>query len=606
VNERTAGWRDAYLWLALLLTLFALGPLLQPGYFWGAHDARHSVYFLFEFDRSVQDGALYPRWQPDFAFGYGYPFFNIYGPLPYFAGEAFHLLGFGFVDAVKIVFGLSIVLSGLGMYLFLRRLAGRPAALLGSLVYVYLPYHLFDVYVRAALGESVAYAAVPFVLWGFHEATRRPALNSIAGAGVAYAALMFSSNLIALMFTPVLALYVLVLILARALQAQPASGWSRESLWPGIANLLHQAGPPLLALLIGLGLSAIFWLPALTEARYVRADQWLARYDYHDDFVYFFQLFSPHWGFGTSGAGPNDDVGFQLGVVPLALAFFSPLALRAVRRPETRRLFIFCQLLLIGAAFMAMAPAAPIWERLALVRYAQFPWRYFALAAPALAVLSAAALAGEEDAPARWPRWAPAILLAGLALLGSYPYLRAEIREPAEGPVSLASLMRFQRVSDHMTGATIWTPQIPSWSPMADIWIKGGQVTTRVDYSGVPQTETLAVDSREMNATHELVWVYARDAGQQVRFYRFYYPGWRAYILDEKTRKVVQEAPIATTGPQGLITVPVPAGRHFLLLRFEDTPPRIIGSALSGLTLAGLALLLAARRLLRTGSRRYA
>ncbi|MCJ7666963.1 MAG: hypothetical protein MUP04_01525, partial [Anaerolineae bacterium] len=109
---------DPHLLLLLLFSLFAIAPLFQPGYFWGAHDARHSVYFLFEFDRGFQDGILYPRWQPDFAFGYGYPFFNIYGPLSFYAGEAFHLLGFGFADAVKIVFALSVIGSGLAMYGF--------------------------------------------------------------------------------------------------------------------------------------------------------------------------------------------------------------------------------------------------------------------------------------------------------------------------------------------------------------------------------------------------------------------------------------------------------------------------------------------------------
>ncbi|MBM3135346.1 MAG: hypothetical protein FJZ89_08740, partial [Chloroflexi bacterium] len=107
--------------LVILLCAFAVAPLAQPGFFWGAHDARHSVYFLVEFDRSIQDGILYPRWQPDYAFGYGYPFFNIYSPLAFYLGEAFHLLGLDFVAAVKVVFGLGFVLSALTMYLFARR-----------------------------------------------------------------------------------------------------------------------------------------------------------------------------------------------------------------------------------------------------------------------------------------------------------------------------------------------------------------------------------------------------------------------------------------------------------------------------------------------------
>ncbi len=120
---------DPYLLLVVLLSLFSIGPLLQPGYFWEAHDARHSVYFMFELDRSIQDGVLYPRWQPDFAFGYGYPFFNIYGPLASYAGEAWHLLGFGFADSVKIVFGLSVVASGLAMYWLCP---ARPWAMAGT------------------------------------------------------------------------------------------------------------------------------------------------------------------------------------------------------------------------------------------------------------------------------------------------------------------------------------------------------------------------------------------------------------------------------------------------------------------------------------------
>ena len=100
---------EFYLLLVILLSLFSIGPLMQPGYFWGAHDARHSVYFLFEFDKSIQDGILWPRWGPDWAFGYGYPFWNIYGPLAYFVGEGVLRLGFDTVDATKIVFALSVL-----------------------------------------------------------------------------------------------------------------------------------------------------------------------------------------------------------------------------------------------------------------------------------------------------------------------------------------------------------------------------------------------------------------------------------------------------------------------------------------------------------------
>ncbi|MBC7225548.1 MAG: glycosyltransferase family 39 protein, partial [Anaerolineae bacterium] len=345
-------------------------------------DARHHVYFLFEWDRSVQEGIWWPRWSPDFCFGYGYPFFNIYGPLATMVGEVFHLLGADYVLAVKMVFGLAIVAAAATMYGFARRLWGPRAGFLASLAYTYAPYHILDVYVRAALPETLSLAFIPLVLWGFYEAVDRSWLGAVLWAGAAYAGLMLTSNAIALMFSPVLGLYLVALVLRRVLQAQPWRSWSRESALPLAANLLHVGMPPLLGLLVGLGLSATFWLPAATEFRYVRTDQWYAgRYDYRDDFVYPFQLLGPYWGFGTSVAGPDDEVSFQMGAVPLVLGVVSLAAgLRRRRRGFGHACFFAA--VAAGSAFLMTWASAPLWEALSPVRFAQFPWRYQALLAP--------------------------------------------------------------------------------------------------------------------------------------------------------------------------------------------------------------------------------
>lgn len=598
---------DGLLLLALGLSLFALGPLLQPGYFWGAHDARHHVYFLFEWDRSVQEGILWPRWSPDFCFGYGYPFFNIYGPLATMVGEAFHLLGADYVTAVKMVFALAILAAACTMYGFARRLWGPKAGFLASLAYTYAPYHILDVYVRAALPETLSLAFLPLVLWGFYEAVARPRLGTVLWAGAAYAGLMLTSNAIALMFTPVLGLYVLALVARKVLQAQPLRAWSRESALPLFAHLLHVGGPPLLGLLVGLGLSAAFWLPAATEFRYVRTDQWYAgRYDYRDDFVYPFQLLGPYWGFGASVAGPDDDISFQMGAVPAVLGTVALVAGARQRRAFGHACF-FAAVAAVSAFLMTWA-SAPLWEALSPVRFAQFPWRYQTLLAPALSLLAGSLLALPKPASApdqRKPGLAAALFLGLLVLLGSYPYLQAEVvEEPKEGPVSLAALMRFQQWSDEMTGATVWTREIPRWSPMADLHVAGQPVTTLVDYAAIPPGGVLGVHSLEMTSIHEKVWVFAADDEQEVVFYRFYYPGWHAYILDEHTEEVLEEVPIHTVGSEGRMAVPVPSGRHILLLRFEDTPVRRAGKALSAATVSCILLLGAARALLRRGGAR--
>ena len=566
------------LWL-LFLCLFAVSPLMLPGYHWGAHDARHSVYFLLEFDRAIQDGVLYPRWAPDFTFGYGYPFFNIYGPLSSYLGELFHLLGFDLVTSVEIVFGISAVASALAMYLWLRLYSEPPGAMLGALLYLYAPYHLVDIYVRASLAETVALAFLPLCLWAFARLLRRPTAARVAVAALCYAGLVFTSNPLALLFSPILGSYVLLICLVRMRDVQPWNQISRQSSASAIGHLGHLLAPSASAVLFGLSLSAVFWLPALLEYRYVRTDQWVGGYyDYRNHFVEPFQLFRTDWGFGFSVAGPDDGMSFQLGMAPVVLACLGLASWAKLSRTWRLRSTYF--LIVTLAILFLMSPQSdPIWETIGLVRFAQFPWRLLALTVLSLAYVGASAFSHWRN---DLSSGGPAMVWSTLIILAVYPYLRAEIRPPAEGEVSLQGLMRFQQSADEMTGSTIWVQEIPHWSSLADTIMSGVPITTKVDYVAAYSTGRLAVHSMAMGTTYEKVWFQAEDDHQRIRFHTFYYPGWRAYILDESSEKVAAVAPVEPEGKLGLITVPVPRGRHILLLRFEDTPVRKAGWLLTG------------------------
>lgn len=603
---------DPYLILILLLSLFPIGPLLQPGYFWEAHDARHSVYFLFELDRGIQDGILYPRWQPDFAFGYGYPFFNIYGPFSSYIGELVHLLGFGFTDAVKIVFGLSVIGSGLAMYGFVKQVMGRQAGWVAAVAYMVIPYRLVDLYVRAALAESVAYAFVPLVLWGTWAALHQPRLANLLGLALAYAGLILTHPLTALLLTLILAFYVAALALMRLNEQQPWRELSRESLFSLLGHLGHILAPVGFGLALGLGLSALFFLPAMTENRFVRVDQWYGgRYAWGGDFVEFFQLFSPRWGFGVSVPGPDDQVSFQLGAVPVVLSLFAvaaamarrrPLGLRegAALHPTARRLVAFFALLTAIAVLLMLSVSAPLWQGLPLVRLVQFPWRLLSVTVVSMAFLCGVVACDGRDT--LWP--APTtLLLVALLLLSSRPYMQARM---SEQEVSLAGLMRFQQSSDEMTGSTAWVQRIPTWSPMADYYIAGEPITSKINYDALyAQPGRVHARTLELRVDREMI-EYSAERSVLLTFNTFYYPGWRAYLLDPATNAVVEELPIALRGELGLMAVRVPAGTGRVLLRFEDTPIRKLGTALSLASLALIGLLWTGRLVFRPGRRREA
>jgi hypothetical protein len=599
-RAKLADW--SFVLLVSLFGLIVLSPLLRPGYFWGAHDARHDVYFIFQYDKSVQDGIWFPRWSPDWTFGYGYPFFIVYGPLATLIGELFHhFLGLGYEASVKAVLGLSIILSGLTMYGFVRSWLGRNAALVAAVAYMTIPYHLVDVFVRAAMAESLALVFLPLALWSFRETVVRPRAAAILVGAASYAAIMWTSNLVALVFTPALAIYVLLLIIWRL-----KSQGSHSS--PLALRALRCAVAPAVAFGLGLGLSAAFFVPALVEQGYINRTQWFGRYyDPSQHFVYFHQLFNPAWGFGISKPGPDDiaqgSMSFQLGAAAVMLAlvaFFAAAGTPSLRERlglDRRREIWFWAGWAIVSVALTTAISAPLWRYLPLVSFAQFPWRYLMLAIIPLSILPGVLIAGPASpASGTWEglRW-PGVILAGLLLLSSYPYLQVEMREPTveQGPVSYAALMRFQRTSDEMTGVTAWVDPLlrPHWSPLADEWVAGRDVKTRVDYSQVPQNETLAVNSEEMGSAHEQVYFYAKDAGQVIPFNRFWYPGWRAYLLDGKNGRPIRELPVEREdGPLARVLVPVPSGEGYVLLRFEDTPLRASAKWTTYGTLLVLAL----------------
>jgi hypothetical protein len=150
-----------------------------------------------------------------------------------------------------------------------------------------------------------------------------------------------------------------------------------------------------------------------------------------------------------------------------------------------------------------------------------------------------------------------------------------------------------------MTGSTAWVTQIPEWSDLADYHIAGEPVTSGINYVYLyRQPGRVKAQTLERKVGSELV-EYSAQRPVLITFNTFYYPGWHAYLLDAETNAVVEELPISLRGELGLITVRVPEGVGRVLLQFEDTPVRKLGTAVSLASLLLVALLVLAGLLLR-------
>lgn len=575
---------DPYVWLVLAFSSFAVLPLAGPDYFFDAHDAPHSVFFLTEFDAALRDGVWYPGWATDQALGYGYPTFVLYPPLPYYTAEAFHLLGATKVAAVKWTWALATVGAGLAMYAYGRHVLGRQRGLLAAVLYIYVPYHLLDIYVRAALAEYCAFVWMPLALLAFHRLVERVTARRAALAGLAFGALWMTHNVTGLAFTPLLAAYVLLRLVA---EHRPALGRPRVQAGPLVlldqnawANTIRRAGAAWVAAVLGMGVAAALLLPNLLERGAINQEQWVrASYDYALHFIYPSQFLSPFWGYGAAGPGPVDGMSFQLGVVPVILACIA--VARATRRSQDRVAILFFGITTILLLILMLPVSAGLWDRLPIAALIQFPWRLLALTAVTLAILGSLAMRRPGDGRLA----APILLIALVAVLASFPYTRPEytpIPPSAEGP---RLTIEFELKYSDMVGRTAWTEELPTTSPLVAQYLAGQPLTTAEALAPGAQVEMI----RAAGASDEL-WVRS-PSGTKLRFFTYYFPGWRVYVDGER----LADSALRPDTPLGLLTVNIPPGEHRVLLRWGDTPVRAAGKALTLVSL-GLVTVLIIRR----------
>jgi hypothetical protein len=537
-------------WLAVLgLSVFAWAPLLAPGYFHDAHDARHALFFLNQFDQAIREGVWIPRWGPDFALGYGYPLFLLYSPLAYYVAEVFLLLGATITAAVKWTYGVAFLLSAWGMYGFGRRLFGRGGGLLAAVLYVYAPYHLLDIYVRGSFAEFCALGVLPWVFWAFTLAIEEGRPRQVAAAAVSFGALILTHNATALLATPLLAAYVLLRIIVR---------WKAE-------HPLAAAGRGMGAAVLGGGLVGFFVIPMLLERQFVALAQWTSgSFDYARHFVYPSQFLSPFWGYGYAGEGTADAMSFQLGVASVVLALVAGIWGWRGRERWTLRFFLATSLVLI----LLMLPlSAALWEALPLAALVQFPWRLLALTAYTIAVASAA-IPGALGLEGRGG-FAVVALLAVAAVAASLPYAVPEHTPRDERSEEVVAIIDFETFyPPDRVGMTRWVEEQPQDTPLVADYLALRPLQKVRILEGNGEAETIEAGAHQVSARVR------GDGPLTVQFLTYYFPGWQGFVDG------VQVA-VRPEGPQGLIALDVPAGEHEVRLIFGSTPARSAGLGVS-------------------------
>lgn len=220
---------------------FARGGLAWAG------DANFHIGYAWIASQAFSQGEI-PIWTN--YFGTGGPYCQFYGFLFFYVTGAVDVVFSDLEFSLKIVMGLSHVISGIGMYLFVRTLFNRQAGFIAAIAYVTCVWHMQQVLIMGRYPLSLFYALLPFPFF-FYERLRvsTPWLSSAMGGGLTLGLLAFAHPGYAFWATALFGLYVCVRL------------WSNRDR----RAIRALCGRSLLLLLGGLAFGAYLTLPIWTE-----------------------------------------------------------------------------------------------------------------------------------------------------------------------------------------------------------------------------------------------------------------------------------------------------------------------------------------------------
>lgn len=548
-----------YTWflIVVVIGLAPLYPLLHPGMFEG-HDSQDHVARIANFYANLQEGIIIPRWAENLNWGYGHPILMFLYPLPSYTAALFHAIGFSLIDATKIVFGLGFFLSGLTMYLWIRKLWGREAGAVAAILYLLAPYRFVDLYVRGAIGENFFFIWPPLILYCYHQLIKTRSMRYLIFGSLAMGCMILSHNALSIIYLPLMGVYAVLLILTS----------SRK-----ITTTLLSAAMTML----GFAVSAFFWIPAYLEGKYtlrdiVTAGEIFKRYEPISRLLY------SDWSFGGTGQ-MSVQVGIVHWIMVFAGCFFIYNLFKKRRHAKDRKkketytyyLYLFSVLFLFFwiALFLITPYSMFIYEKVTLFQKFQFPWRWLSLALFPPAVFGGYLV---TRIPEKYRLYVVSGII-GIAVVLSVPYWKTDAY--FEKPDSFYTSV-YEGTTDTGESAPRWSVRFMLERPSAF-------------------AEIIEGDAEIRTVRHDILSrVYqVRVSSEQARILEntLYFPGW--FVTVDSRELPLTEVWWQDPAYRGLITYFVPQGEHIVTIEFRNTKVRNISEIISAgslLILAGLSV----------------
>lgn len=336
-------------WLVIIgIVLFGywqIGSIFRDS-FYRTHDGLYHVARIDEFFEMLKIGQVPVRWGLNLKLGWGVPIFSYVYPGTYYLTSIFKALGADGALSMRLLVLSSYVIGGIGVYLIAEKKLGKSKAMAVSIIYLLVPYQLVDIMVRGALGETVALGLMPLVWWSFWQGKwkwHQPVLLAL---------LLLCHNFLGFLFLGFLIAWGLI------------NRQTEKFRWINI--------------LLALGFSAFFWIPAIMEKGWLQSGQGGSlTFDYRDHFSTLKQVIYSKWGYWYSDPGvATDGMTFQVGFTSwLIFGLASVMIFFKKYQKDLIWLVVF-----FGLTVLMMLPYSDsIWKIFSPIQMIQFPWRWLFL-----------------------------------------------------------------------------------------------------------------------------------------------------------------------------------------------------------------------------------
>jgi hypothetical protein len=556
-------------------------------------DARLEVIRTIEMAESLQAGILYPRWAPDFNYGYGSPLWNYLAPLPHYVTGLHNVLAQSSPEtSVKFGFVMSLIMGGLGLFSFARRRWGTYAGVVAAAVFLYSPQiALVKPYLEGDLAGLLAIGVFSVALWAFDRVLVVGRGWDISVGVLVLAALWLTKTPLNVVLAGVLLDWV-----CWRLFVMREQGLGRLRAF-GVYGL-------------GTVLSAFYWLPAWAERSAVR---WQATT--HDPFrrwtpLTLRELLTYPDQVDLSAINPIPTAAIGVAVWGLALAGLIGVVIwNWSRTPVLHTSMARGEVLQQRIIYLIRTLPAPHQE---VVYFVLIGWGGFVLLLPFTSVF--------WDILPGWPSLyprdlLPLVVLCGALVAAQIGFLLEQVQRPVVAVAGIIITLVFVLVS---ALSTLYPPAWSAPDTASDLSsvlrdeVRGYTIASQTTewllpraVTDLPQPSSTLIASYQSGAVDKVArtllppaagvdlvthkpqlerLVVETSTSIDLTLLIFNYPGWRAEVDGEAV-------PVRSAPGTGLLTVSIPEGRHEVKVLFGSSPARDVAWLLTGIAFLGVVVI---------------